>query len=187
MIALTRILYRVVDGPVLDAIVQWKCASETAAAKRTAMIREFKAEGVYSNSRAIVGFVWNDPALVPPSFRHYSGDPKAVYRPNRKTKEGKEIARQLCISYPEYQNFDKAIGGPGGVFGFNDHGQSVMMWCSFEELNGVYVVSIPSSTKSDSFVPAGCVELKGSEYLQLKADEAKAREFAASVSPKEAA
>jgi hypothetical protein len=158
-------------GKSMEAIIAWQKISAEAWAKAEKIIEELGAgPNLLKTSFGIAGLCFEkDPGKAWKPVRGYG---EGIYYPDKRIKEGKDIAKRLKeIEFPGSRTFASLIGGGFFIISGNRWGS-----ISFEEIGDAYIISIPigkqEQSSDASFVPPDTLPLKLSEYYALKEAEA---------------
>jgi hypothetical protein len=154
------------NGKSMEAIKEWQRLSREAWANADALTKEYGAKPEILKGREdIHGFIFeHDPGRA---WKPVSGH-KGCYAPDKRIKEGKEIAKKLnAIKFPGTRAFSNLIGG--GFFIIVSGGRWASI--SFETIGEAYVISVPVGaipSSEEEFIPPDARLLKMSEYYAIK-------------------
>jgi hypothetical protein len=164
--------YYLVDpnGKSMEAIKEWR--ELVAAAQKVAldMAKEFGGDEVWKNHESVIGFHFpQDPGRL---WRPVSGQ-KDIYYPDKRTAEGRIIAKRLeAIRIPGAKRFAYIIGGGYFIILKNARASSI----AFEQVGDQCIISMPRredmemGDNDEYFVPPDTKRLKLSEYYALKGE-----------------
>jgi hypothetical protein len=153
-------------GRSLEAIKVWREQYRDFAAKLKALMDELGAINALRQGFSMGALQFE---TVPPGgdwvvCKEYYDEPP-FYKPNRKTKKGKEISMKLeSLKEPDGMKFGKLLGGGEFIIQGNTWGS-----VSFEQLGDKFIIGVPIGS-GEPFIPPDSTELMMSEYWKLKED-----------------
>jgi hypothetical protein len=157
---------------------------EEQAAKwdaRKAVLEKYgTTKAVYNNAR-LIGLVFENKEKVPAGFSRSTKDGQDVYVPNKRTKEGKAVAKEFdlpILSSLEYHLMvcAKDDNASFGITqGANKGGGIRVMFCTFQKITqgdskGSFVLCVPTDGEGNkAWTPdlAQVRELKPSEFFKM--------------------
>jgi hypothetical protein len=172
-------------GPTHKLIVEFVNERLKAHAARKAFQDEFEADGTYGTESHFDGIVYKAGSNKSSGLRSgaWRSDKNAstselhVYVPNKRTPEGKAMAKRMASPeyvYPGAMNFHASVFPIADSFGIHigpgDRGGIRVAFATFEILDGKYILAVPRKYGSEKEVTPGedCKPLKQSEYWAMK-------------------
>lgn len=167
----TWMYFEIAPGQTLDAIKEWEASVLQCRQAAEGFAEEIGADPaqLWRDSRQnIVGFTFlNIPAK---GFKHYAKDPHGMFRPDGRTKLGKEFKKRMESFRPiSVREVQRKIG-PTMVLSPHSGSRTGLALCSshWEIIDGVYVAKIPVE-KDGKFVPHQSLKpLSLSEVFQMR-------------------
>jgi hypothetical protein len=167
----------VLGGPSLKAVRTFTAECDAADRELEAFAKRFGATG-WLSARSLLGLTFA--GSPPEGWVPCKGHPKA-FHPDRKTKEGRALAREMsAIGFPDWGRFGQALGvkGPFGMIVTDSpaRGHGFLMKApDFEKIGDATVIRVPLGRQSldrdggGPFVPPPETRrLKKSEYWAMK-------------------
>lgn len=173
-----------IEGPgeLRDAVDTWRAEAKAADKVKQAFADEFGVAGTVSNSYSVVGLLWRDKSKVPDSLwvpaKRSTSEGDAYFIPNRKTKEGRAVAKRMKdLPVCRANRLSELAIGQGHVLtGRNgENGGIVIASCTLEIFDGVDVLGVPNVFEDKQkprphVIPKGGRRLKASEYFKMMED-----------------